>query len=384
MINKFRFKKCALIALLCALASICCLALCSCGEGESVKKYDYLVTFDYNTGKTESNCKNQYLGVLEGSLVGIQPGDNENFRKGEVPGYYLEGWYIAKTDADGNVIKNEETGRAVLDTKWDFASMRVNGNMTLYANFVRTAIMRYIDADLYDAADPLNEAAILDSNPEMPGTVLKKPTVLAPEKDGYTLFGYYSDAECTIDFTWPCTVATDDITVFVKFIEGNWNIVDSEEALIKALAKGGNIYLTKDLDFSSAEWVYGDYNAEFNGNGHKISGITLKRVCDRRNFGAGIFGELGQNAYVHDLVIENATIEFKVAFSSGEFKAGFFAYSAKEGARVSNVTVDGTLYYDYGSNVTSSVYEWIAEGSATTVNCDYTGVKTEEKKIGNN
>jgi len=69
--------------------------------------------------------------VLEGSLVGIQPGDNENFRKGEVPGYYLEGWYIAKTDADGNVIKNEETGRAVLDTKWDFASMRVNGNMTL-------------------------------------------------------------------------------------------------------------------------------------------------------------------------------------------------------------------------------------------------------------
>ena len=152
MINKFRFKKCALIALLCALASICCFALCSCGEGESVKKYDYLVTFDYNTGKTESNCKNQYLGVLEGSLVGIQPGDNENFRKGEVPGYYLEGWYIAKTDADGNVIKNEETGRAVLDTKWDFASMRVNGNMTLYANFVRTAIMRYIDADLYDSA----------------------------------------------------------------------------------------------------------------------------------------------------------------------------------------------------------------------------------------
>ena len=65
-------------------------------------------------------------------------------------------------------------------------------------------------------------------------------------------------------------------------------------------------------------------------------------------------------------------------------KAGFFAYSAKEGAKISNVTVDGTLYYDYGSNVTSSVYEWIAEGSAATENCDYAGVKTKEKKIGNN
>ncbi len=384
MKSKFRFKKYALIALLCAFASICCLALCSCGDGESVKKYDYLVTFDYNTGKIESNCKNQYLGVMDGSLVGIQPGDNDNFRKGEVIGYYLEGWYTAKTDADGNTIKDSETDRMVLDKKWDFASMRVNGDMTLYANFVKTAIVKYIDADLYDAADPTNEAAIVGSSSEAPDTVIQKPTVLAPEKDGHTLFGYYIDAACENEFVWPCTVTTEDITIFVKFIKGNWNIIDSEDALIKALAKGGNIYLAKDLDFSSTEWVYGDYDAEFNGNGHKISGIAVKRVCDKKNFGAGIFGELGQNAYIHDLVVENATVEFKVALSNGEYKAGFFAYSAREGAKISNVMVGGTLYYDYGSNKISSVYEWIAEGSATTENCDYTGVKTEEKKISNN
>lgn len=384
MKNKFRFKKCALIALLCAFASMCCFALCSCGDGESVKKYDYLVTFDYNTGKIESNCGNQYLGVLKGSLVGIQPGDNDNFKKGEIPGYYLEGWYTARTDSDGNVVRDAETERAVLDTKWDFASMRVNGDMTLYANFVKTAIVKYVDADVYDAENPLNEAAIVDSSSKEPGAVMQKPTVLAPKKDGYTLFGYYTDAECTNEFVWPCTVTTEDITIFVKFIKGNWNIVDSEDALTKALAKGGNIYLTKDLDFSSTAWVYGDYNAEFNGNGHQISGISLKRVCDKRDFGAGIFGELGSGAYIHDLVIENATVEFKVALPSGEFKAGFFAYSAREGARISNVTASGTLYYDYGSNKIQSVYEWIAEDSSTTENCDYSGVKTEEKKISNN
>ena len=315
--------------------------------------------------------------------MGIQPGDNDNFKKGEIPGYYLEGWYTAKTDSDGNVVRDAETERAVLDTKWDFASMRVNGDMTLYANFVKTAIVKYVDADVY-AADPLNEAAIVDSSSKEPGAVMQKPTVLAPKKNGYTLFGYYTDAECTNEFVWPCTVTTEDITIFVKFIKGNWNIVDSADALTKALAKGGNIYLTKDLDFSSTAWVYGDYNAEFNGNGHKISGISLKRVCDKRNFGAGIFGELGSGAYIHDLVIENATVEFKVALPSGEFKAGFFAYSAREGARISNVTASGTLYYDYGSNTISSVYEWIAEDSATTENCDYSGVKTEAKKISNN
>lgn len=378
MAKRSLLKKAVTLLAVCVLAGLSCLFLASCKE-ETVKKYDYLVTFDYNYGKINADCNNQYLGVKKNSLVGLKPGLDTNFKEQGVQGYYVEGWYTAKTDADGNPVKDETTGMIVVDEKWDFETMRVNSDITLYAKLIRFSRMSFIDAEAY-ALNPADEKAILEVKESKPDSERNRPSdATAPSKDGYTLFEYYKDADCKVPFEWPYKFTTEDVNVYVKFIKGKWKFVSTEEAFINALGGTDNIYLLSDLDFTGKTWQFKNVLGEINGNGHKISNITLKRETSRVNVGSGLFNELGTKAYVHDLTIENATIEFKVALAVGESKSGFFAYAALNGSRISNVTVSGTLYYDFGENKTASVSEWIANDKSVSENCDYSAVKTEDR-----
>ena len=378
MKNKTNLKKTLLCLALSVVAGISCLLLASCGK-TTEKKYDYLVTFDYNIGNIEANCKNQYLGVMKGSLVGLKPSERNDFKEATIPGYYLEGWYTAKTDEAGNVIKDEETGRVLIDEKWDFETRIVEGDITLYANLVRVAEMKYVDVDVY-LENPEAEGAVLSVKNDTPGTKRSRPSsALAPKKEGYTLLEYYKDAECTEVFEWPYIVTTEDVIVYVKFVEGEWNIVKNEQEFMQAISGGKNIYLIADLDFSKTTWTYTNYNAELNGNDHKISNISLKRVCSRNAFNAGLFAQLGEKANIHNITFENVKLEFKVAL--GDHKAGMLAYEAKAGAKLTNVKISGTLYYDFGESLASEINQWIANDESVSTNCDYSEVKTEQTKI---
>lgn len=380
MKNKIRLKKTLLCFALSLVAGISCLLLASCGK-QTEKKYDYLVTFDYNVGNIEANCQNQYLGVMKGSRVLLKPGDRNDFQEAAIPGYHIDGWYTAKTDEAGNAEKDEKTGRVLLDEQWDFDTMIVERDITLYANLIGSAEMKYVDVDVYPE-NPEAEGAVLSVKKDNPGTKKSRPSsALAPKKSGYTLLEYYKDAECTEVFEWPYVVTTEDIIVYVKFIEGEWNVVKNEKEFMQALRSNKNIYLAEDIDFSKAEWAYISYNAELNGNGHKVSNISLKRVCSRNAFNAGLFESLGEKANIHDVTFENAKLEFKVAL--GDHKAGMLAYEAKAGAKLTNVKISGTLYYDFGGSFASEINPWIAKDESVPENCDYSGVKTEETKIKN-
>lgn len=80
------------------------LSACSSGSEEIERPFDYLVTFNYNTAEFEdANCASQYLGVKAGAHL-VAPGYNKGFAEAEVAGHYIEGWYTAETDADGNFL----------------------------------------------------------------------------------------------------------------------------------------------------------------------------------------------------------------------------------------------------------------------------------------
>ena len=81
----------------------------------ATKDYDYLVTFDYNVGdKYKSDNKlaardvQLFLGVGDNSLVGLKPGDRNDFASMSFNGYYCDNkWYLPQLDAEGNIVKDE-------------------------------------------------------------------------------------------------------------------------------------------------------------------------------------------------------------------------------------------------------------------------------------
>ena len=112
-------KKTKIILLLCmtAILAVAIALLVGCDVGGIEYEYDYMVTFDYNVEHlgVATNCETQYMGVniKDGGKV-IAPGSHESFKTFEISNFYNKGWYTAKTDENGNPVKDAE-GKIVLD-----------------------------------------------------------------------------------------------------------------------------------------------------------------------------------------------------------------------------------------------------------------------------
>ncbi len=348
-----------IITILIALTAGSVFAACGVTGGE--KKYDHLVTFDYNVEILE----NQYLGVMDGSLVALYPGKDANsshFPVAVLDGYYVEGWYLGKTDGEGNPVVDAD-GKVELSKEWDFTTDRVTSDITLYANFVPRATLVITGGD----EDKVYQ--------EVPGTVKEEPSkVLEPKKKGWTFLGYYADEGYTTEFSWPYTFeAGVTTTVYAKFMEGTWSLVSTAEQFISAYSTGKNIYLTGDLDFTGKKFPATSYNGEINGNGYKLSNISASfetKKNTQENF--AIFGSLGAKAYLHDFIVENAAISFKYdgTWPAVDCRAALLVWKAAAGARLTNLTVSGTLTEAAGSQGTVEYHKLIAhdEGAIVT-NC---------------
>lgn len=307
----------------------------ACTEKEGEKKYDHLVTFDYNVGNLGEGFDNQYLGVMDGSVVAIKPGYSDAYKEASLKDYYIEGWYTAKTDSEGKVIVGED-GRVVLEEKWDFENNTVSGNITLYANFVQQAALIITGGDKDVTYTGL------------PGATKTKPSaVLAPKKAGYTFLGYYADAQYTQEFSWPYTFEAGVTTyVYARFMEGEWAMVSTAEEFTLALSAKKNIYVTDNIDFTGKKWPKGmTYGGEIAGNGYTLSNINLELEASKSfkdNF--GLFGMLTATANLHDFKIDNAKISFTDGgFVSVEYKVAMLAWKVEAGARLTNISVSGEI-----------------------------------------
>ncbi len=365
--------------------------LVACNKGSGPAYYDYMVTFDYNKGNLTGNTPTQYLGVFKNSLVSIRPGYSSDFLEGVIDGYYIEGWYIAKeTSEDGAPIK-DENGFVILGDKWDFKNDRVNEHTTLYANFKKKMGIQFVDR-------ATGEFVTGDSGrmEGIPGNKLYQPSgSSAPSKTGYTFLGkYYTSVEGDKKFDWPYTITEQDINVYVDFIKGEWRFVDNEEDFVRAIQANKNIYMRGNIDFSkyieNRLWSLAAYTGELNGNGYTISGVkrnlTASRLHDNddkdpqkdKKFG-GIFGLLGETAYIHDVKFENIEVTFKVNLSFKQVDAyvGLIAGSAESGARMKNVTVSGKLSYLPNENhpiTANALIGYNKTNIKDIIDCDYSNV----------
>ena len=329
------------------------------------KEYDHLVTFDYNVGdkyKADNKLTDRdlqlFLGVADNSLVGLKPGDRNDFATMSFSGYYCDNkWYLPKLDSDGNIVKDED-GIVVLGEEWDFETMRVTENITLYAHLVQKVEMKFVDS-----ATGVVVKTISDGEP---GKTRSKPSSRQqPSKTDYTLYEYYVDAECTQVFGWPYTFGEEDVTVYVKFIPGRWTIVKTAHEFTSALLSNVNIYVDADIDFNGVDWsMVEKFNATINGNGHTISNISINHTFNKNNLAyCALFGSLGEKANVYDLTFSNVSITTEVTLS-GEYKLAMFACGAVEGAQVSNVSVSGTINCKYRNYLEPSYSNWIIGNNA--------------------
>lgn len=341
--------------------------LSSCGEEEGEKPYDHLVTFDYNAaGIAAESPASQYLGVKDGGLVGLKPGANDDFKEAVIRHYFLDGWYTAKTAADGSVEK-DANGRVILDKKWNFETDRVTGDMTLYANFVRQSTLTIRDI--------ATDEVLSDDLRGAPGE--KETNLFPPEKKGYTLVGYYKDREKTTPFKFDEFVyGEEDTTIYADFIEGNYTLVSTFAELQNCLRSDKKAYLTNDIKVEAGEtWGSFSFRGAILGNGHTIRGLKIKTVCSGKTGGETyglLFASLGAGAKISDVTFEDVEMTVSAAMN-GTYTVAPIAYGVAEGATLENVTVTGRLTYDFSAAPTSTVTEdfggTVPEGALT--NCRF-------------
>lgn len=363
-------KKCKLLVLLAGILLAAAL-LAGCESTADEKKYDYLVTFDYNTAGIEANCTDQYLGVTNGGKVGLEPGYSDDFKKQEVPGYYLEGWYTARTDENGAVLR-DDAGRVLLDRRWNFANDTVSGDMTLYANLIRQPSLRVLDRAT---------GKEITRYTGLPGGVRKRPSdTAAPKKDGWTFLDYYTDEACTTPLAWPYTFGEEDAVVYADFVEGNWTLVRDAAGFDRGISNNLRLYLLCDIDFSESGWIARDFRGEINGNGHTLRGITLDQDGAKdRPTGYGLFRTLRAGAYIHDVTFEGVALSFTARFNES-FRVAPFAAAAEEGVRFARLTVSGTLTYNFTGAPTSEVFDFIADDAMRRediTDCQFSGLTVQ-------
>ncbi len=371
-------KKHFFAKLIVTISAALCFAfgLAACSEDGGGKQYDYLVTFDYNVGALSDNeYTQQYLGVKSGGKVAIQPGYSDSFKEQVITGYYNEGWYLAQTDGEGNPIVNEDK-RVALGEKWNFASDTVTADVTLYANLLQKPTLTIVGGD---------ERIVWDG---LPGEVRRRPSAaLQPKKENATFYGYFEDELYTKPFVWESDKAYTyeagvHKTVYARFLEGNWSIVKTASEFNNALTGNNKIYVDADLDFTQTPFIAGkEFGGEINGNHHKLTGISCTLTGTKNRTGNfGLFGTLKASANLYDFTAENASVAFTSNCANPDYKTALFAWKIQSGARLTGLTVTGTVQKGSlmaGSAVVLYGFCAIDEGAVQS-ECDFTGITGNE------
>ena len=327
----------ALVALIVALTVL----LSGCVGTTDPTEGKYVVTFEINGGilsyGTSSTGDSINYAYHPGTKV-VDPTTFNNYKISR-SGYNFTGWYTSADCKPGE--------------KWDFENNYLDDEkLTLYAGW-EVAIKYTYSVNYVDGENTVT----LGSYTASEGEKFSDWRKYADTRDGYTAYGYYSDPECTTPWdassTHPGGAVDLDIPVYVNYIEGNWEIVDNYDDLKSAL-KSGNVYLTADVDCGGAElYVQGDFDMIFEGNGFKVTNFTVPKKGTSRYPTCAIFENLADGADIRNVSFENVTYSFTdiSALASGNAKVASLTVTLSAGAKVTDVSVSGTIVTDYSGEL---------------------------------
>lgn len=151
--------------------------------------YDCVVTYDALGGTINSRGIRETYYMANSYL--FEPSGTTNMLIQPIKdGYILAGWYTSKEeifDEQGDVIGY--SFRA--EDRWDFNEDRVQGDLTLYARWIPQGKVDYTDASSGEIMFTKNITT------DSPVQKLSSAAENLIAKQGHTLYGYYSDKECT-------------------------------------------------------------------------------------------------------------------------------------------------------------------------------------------
>ena len=330
-------KRKLLIIIALALSVVALTVLLSgCAGGDDSLEGKNIVTFEINGGVLNygtSSTDNKVNYAYHPSTYIKDPTTFPNYSISR-NGYNFTGWYTSK-----DCKPNE---------KWDFSQPFNTETLTLFAGW--ELAVKYTYSVNYMNGE---EKVSLGTYKVSSGDKFEDWRKYADDRDDYTSIGYFSDPECTApwDFTTthPGGASDLDVPVYIKYIEGNWKLVDTYDKLCSAV-KSGNVYLTADIDCGGEEfYVSGTFNNIFEGNGFKVTNFTVNKAGTTFNPSCAIFQTLGESADIRNVSFENVTYKFFDIANAADVKANVaaLAVSMYAGAKVTDVSVSGTLETDY-------------------------------------
>ena len=190
--------------------------------------------------------------------------------------------------------------------------------------------------------------------------------------DAYTFLEYYVDEECTTPVKWPLIKQDTDVTIYAKYIEGDWTVVNTAKDvkdMFGATGKNKRYWINADIDCSSIQvQAKVSFACEIQGNEHTLSGLTVVRPASGTT--TSMFGTITETARIENLNLTGLKLEF--TFKPATYFVYFVFTELKEGAVINNVTLQGDMNI-YNSDDTV----FLNLDGDNRANCLYGGYETD-------
>lgn len=362
----------------CFMMMFVLLCLTSCKE-EANYDGQVMVTFHLEGG-TYMNCTRPvvlYFDFQNDENNYICPPTELTRKEIVKSGYDLAGWYRTKVEEGDEVTYLDE---------FDFKNDTVGQEgITLYAYWEKQVVYSY-NVCYFNSA---NELISLGTYKVKAGEKFEDYLNYASKNWGYTALGYY-DAEGNEwdeDFVHPGGDKSLAINVYVKYLDGEYLIVDNADDLTTTIGTSQNIYLVSDIDLDGANLCFKNYRGKLIGNGHTISNFNL-------NYGAGrndlvddfedegktslclsLFGKT-KGAVIQDVNFADVTYKIDTTFrQTYKIYVAPLAISMEE-TTIKNVNFNGTLEiinlptdFNVEENlIVSDLPYYLTDGSSTIEN----------------
>lgn len=371
-----------LLVLLTALAALFVFAGCSFGEtlDDILTKNNLTARVTYYVNAegaefTPNTAKQKDLYYASGATA-IEIGKVSNLGV-KNDGFEFAGWYYVDKDSEGNLVttgeyedsEGEKHYLYALAEEVDFSKKLEEGDhWHVAARWTTASKLRVelvfedaetelkLDMDSYTNPQELDKdllygkesvksgdeviARSYDSNDE----VLELDYNILQFKDyAYTFVEYYLDSECTEIVKFPLKKQeSGDQTIYAKCIAGDWTIIrnaDEADDIFGYNSSRYRYWLTRDLDCTGISAnAPTSYAAEIQGNGFKLSNLTLNVASGETR---SMFGEIKETAKIENLSLENVTLNATKILNN--INAYFVFTSISNSATITNVSIQGTF-----------------------------------------
>ena len=321
------------ILLLSAIASVCLFAGCAerLTKEDIFEKYELTsqVTYYANGGEFENRQKTKQMGYKDGSKV-LNLGIDTVTSNDKVSISYTEhtiiGWYEVEMKNGEPVYLDKSKGLVKLTDKAVSFDEVINSGEEWHIG------MKWKEyAKIYFelvCEEPTETITVDDETEYANGDVVKtrsfyykawKEINVAPfkaEDNSHTFLSYYYDEACTQPVETEIAEQEEDLTLYAKYLTGNWSIVRNKNDFQTAFVNMGKpmgknaagIYLTSDIDCTGLTFSpIANFQNKFKGNGYTVSNMAVERSKINSATQVSLFGNIKESASIENVSFENIT-----------------------------------------------------------------------------